>query len=217
MDNTVKEIISFKCPVDSGFLEKVEQECYQILLKQRLLYNERWYSSTIFQKTISILRLTGGLFSILGVLVSVFYLVYPSVCPKWFLAELYVLFFIIAGLFFYFLPRIQARMLPRLKNSGGKICRFMARRSVATAKKLVPYEAEYTIEGDLTTYCRGKDGGRQQVWSRRLKGFAILGKHATLFFRKPTSLQPTILILHGDNEILESVLTELKIPYKTIP
>ncbi|HEY5601713.1 MAG TPA: hypothetical protein VIM41_01240 [Gammaproteobacteria bacterium] len=209
--------ISIKSLVDSSLIDKVEQECYQILLQQRLLYNERWYSSMLFTKSTSLLRLIGVLVSSLGVLVCVFYLVYPSSCPKWFFAELYLLFFIATGWLFYFLPRIEIRIITRLKNAGGKSCKNMARRLIAKAKKLVPYDAEYTIKGDLITYYRGKNNNWQQVWSRRLKGFAIVSKHAILLFRKPTSIQPTMLILYENNEIMESVLKELGVSYKTLP
>jgi len=208
--------ISIKSQVDSSLLDRVEQECYQMLYQQRLFYNERWYSSFLLVKTLSVLRLTGLLLSIVGVILCLFYLVYPSTCPKWFFAEAYLLFFILAGVLFYYLPRVETRFLGRLKKAGGNSCKRMARRLIAKARKLLPFEAEYDIKGDLITYYRGKDNERQQAWSRQIGGFAILGENVTLLFRKPTSLLPKMLILYEDIESMEPVLKNLDIAYKAI-
>lgn len=133
--------------MDSSLLDKVEQECYQILFEQRLLYNERWCSSALFINSLPLLRWAGLIFSLLGALLCVFYIVYPSSCPGWLYAELYLLFFIVVGVLFYFLPRINDKYLTWLKNAGGKGCKRLARRCVAKARKLAPYDAEYIIKG----------------------------------------------------------------------
>jgi len=213
MDN---ENISIKSLVDSSLLDEVEDECYQILYQQRLLYNERWYSSAFFTKSISLLRWAGLLLSLLGALLCLFYLVYPSSCPRWLIAELYLLLFVIIGLVFYYLPHLHARKLPQLKKAGSNGCKKLAKRMVAKARKYAPYDAEYCIKGDLVSYFRGKDKQWQQLWSRRLKGYAVISEHATVFFRKPTSIQPTMLILYDSHDVTESVLMELGLPYKMI-
>lgn len=211
------ENISIKSQVDSALLYKVEQECFQILYQQRLLYNERWYSSDFLNKTRSIARLVGMSASIFGVIFSVFYLVYPSSCPKWFFAELALLFFIGTTLLFYYLPRLEARIISRMKKAGSNSCKRMARRFMSKARKSVSYVAEYNIKGDFITFIRGKENGNsQQVWSKRIKGYAILGENVTLSFRKPTSLVPTMLILYENNEVMESVLKDTEIPYTRI-
>jgi len=207
------EDVSIKSPVGANLLDRVERECYEILLQQRLLYNERWYSSPLFSKAVPLLRAIGIALSILGAALCVFYLVYPSSCPKWFFAEMYLLFFVATGLVFYVLPRIEAKLIARMKGAGGPGCRRMAARLVAKARKRVPYEAQYDIKGDLMTYYCGKDNNWQQLWCRRLKGFAIVGGNATLFFRKPTSIQPTMLILYENNQALVGVLERLGISH----
>jgi len=167
-----------------------------------------------------VLRLAGLIVSMIGLLLSVFYLVYPSSCPKYYFAEIYLLIFIGAGVLFYYMPRIQARVISRLRKAGAKGCQRMARRYVARARKVVPYEGEYTIKGDLITYFRGRivNGEKkwQQVWSRRMQGYAIIANHVTLIFRKPTSLQPRMLILYESNETMESVFQGLGISYQML-
>jgi hypothetical protein len=120
------------------------------------------------------------------------------------------------GIFFYFLPRLESRWIARFRKGGSKGCSKLARKMLAKARKILPYEAEYIIRGDLITYYRGKDNNWRLLWSRRMKGFAIMGKHATLFFRKPTSIFPAMLILHSNNEAMESVLKNIDMTYETI-
>lgn len=208
------EVISIKSKVDSTLLEQVEKEVYQMLYQQRLFYNERWYSSALLIKPLSLLRLTGLLLSIFGGLLSVFYFFYPDTCPIWFFAEAYLLFFILTGVLFYFLPRIQARVFVRLKKAGSNSSKRTARRLIAKARKLVPFEAEYEFEGDKIIYYRSRDNERTQAWSRNLKGFAVMGENVTLLFRKPTSLIPIMLILYEDKNPVGTVLDGLDLKVK---
>lgn len=93
----------------------------------------------------------------------------------------------------------------------------MAKRFLLKARKVVPYVAEYRIKGDLVTFYRGQENGNShQVWSKHIKGYAVLGESVTLSFRKPTSLVPTMLILYENNEVMESVLKDIEMPYTRI-
>lgn len=201
--------------IDKALLDQAEVECFEMLYQQRLLHNERWLSALLFNKTLSVLRLLGLVLSALGLLLTVFYLVYPSSCPKWFFAKAYLLFFVLTGVLFYYLPRIQTRYHAWLKKAGKRGCQKLARRLIASARKKVPFDAKYEINGDIIRYSRGKDDQWQQAWSRKAKGFALLGRNATLLFRKPTSLIPTMIILHHDHEDMESTLKDLGMDYKT--
>lgn len=201
--------------IDSDQLDRVEQECFELLYQQRLRYNERWFASMLVTRGIPFLRLLGLSVSIFGLALSAFYLLYPSTCPKGFSAEGFLLFFILGSVLFYFLPRINARYHAWLKQLGQGGSRRMARRVVAQARKQVPFDAQYEINGDLIRYSRGRDGQWQQAWSRKLKGFALVGRNAVLLFRKPTSLIPTMLILHQDPEAMASILTGLGLSHCT--
>ncbi|MDX2504934.1 MAG: hypothetical protein QNL62_10730 [Gammaproteobacteria bacterium] len=208
--------ISIKASVDSALLDKAEQEIYQILYQQRLRHNERWLSFIMLKKASSILRLLGLIASIAGVLVGVFYIVYPSKCPRWIFAELFLVFSFCASLFFYYIPRIEAWYFSWLKKVGVGSCKRMARRFVSKGRKLVPYEVEYDIRGNLVTVYRGKENNWKPARSTRLKGFAIMGKAVTLVFRKPNSIVHKLMVLHENSDALEVVLQEQKIPYRKV-
>jgi len=113
--------VILECKVDPGFLDTVEQECVQILYQQRLLYNERWYSSLLYAKVFSILSLMGVVVSALGIILCIFYLVYPGSCPRWFCAECYLFIFVSTALLFYFLPVTERRFIAVLKNRETKV------------------------------------------------------------------------------------------------
>ncbi len=206
---------SISTPIDNDFLELVENECEKIIWQQRIKYNKRWLEMFFFKKTRSILRLTGLVVSILGAALCVFYLFYAGVCQRSYYIGLALLFFILVGILFYYLPTFDAKLKTRHINSGKKNSKKVAARMVKAAKKLTPFTAEYEIRGDWITYYRQKDDDWQLVWSRRLKGYVFTGEHATLFFRKPTSIMPTVLLMHNHNEIVKSVFDELTISYQS--
>jgi len=211
----VNDSIVIQSRIDSNQLDRIEEECSEMLYQQRLLYNERWYASPLLAKMRSILRLLGLVVSLLGVALCVFYLLYPSTCPKWFYAEASLVFFILAAALFYYLPRIDSRLHARFKKLGKRGSQKMARRFVARARKQAPFDAKYEVEGDRINYYRGRADQWKRVWGGKAKGFALVGRNVTLLFRKPTSLMPRMLILCDDPNAVATVLTRLGMEYKT--
>lgn len=212
----MEDSVSIKSHVAPVFLDAAEQECQQALYQQRLLYNARWYSSAMFSHGTSLLRLAGIAVSAVGALLCVFYLAYPGSCPTWFYAKYYLVLFVAGMVLFYKLPWIQARVIDRMKTSGAGSCRRQAARMVRQARKLVPFEAEYLIKGDSIACYRDRDINPKPRWSRRLQGYAVLGEYATLLFRKPTSIIPTMLLLHEDSAKIASVFDRIGLPYKKL-
>jgi len=202
--------------IDSEQLDRVEQECSELLYQQRLSYNERWYSSLLFSRGIVFLRRLGMSLSLIGIALNVYYLVDPGSCPRWLFAEAYLLFFVVMSVFFYVLPRIQARIHARFRTAGRRGSQKLARRMVAQARKRLPFDARIEVSGDLISYSRGKDGRWERIWSRKPKGFAVVGRNVALLFRKPTSLIPIMLVLHRDPEAMEPVLKQLGIEYQKV-
>ena len=213
-EKSMEDNISIKSKVDLDLLNQVEDEYYQILLKQRLKFTNRWHSAVWMKRTVEILRWLGFIVSIFGLLLCIFYYVYPSSCPKWFIVEFYFFLFILFGLLFYFLPKVEVKVKRVGDKLSEKSCARMARSFLAKAKKIVPYEVEYLIKGNLVTYYRGKDDKWKQVWNAQLKGCAILGKHCAVFFRKSTSYIPMVLIYYDSDQAIESVLKHLKVDYE---
>ena len=212
----MEEDVSIKTSVDSILLDKIEEEYFQILYQQRILYNERWCKPAEYLNSLSLLRWVMISLSLFGALLSVFYLIYPSSCPRWFYTDFFLLFFILSSVLFYFTPRFHTKYITWLKKLGRNSSKRMAKRYLSQARKLIPYDAEYIIKGDLISYYRGKDEDLKQLWSRRLKGYAVIGTYATILFKKPTSILPTILILYDNNEAIEAVVKELGITHKML-
>ena len=205
---------SIQLTINADFLEVVESESFHIVWQQRQAYNQRWQAGAFITQARSVLRLLLLGLSLLGVVLSISLLVYPSACPRWFYAQWFLLFFILTAIFAYFMPRLDARFRQALSRVGEKGCKRMARRFVKKALEQVPFDAEYVIRGDSVTYYRRKDERWNQIWSRRMKGFAIQSDKVTLLFNKPTSLIPFMLVMHEDYLVMESVLKELGIAYR---
>ena len=205
---------SIKLTIDADFLTAVESESFHIVWQQRQAHNQRWQAGAFITKSRSVLRLLVLVLSLLGAIFSFILIVYPSACPRWFYAQWFLLFFTLTAIFAYFMPRFDARYFKALSGVGEKGCKKMARRFVKKALEQVPFDAEYVIRDDSVTYYRNKNEHWHQIWSRRMKGFAIQGEKVTLLFRKSTSLVPFMLVMHSDRLAMESVLKELGIAYR---
>ena len=212
----MKDDFSLKSQVNSGLLDLVEQECHKILLHQRQRFDEWWYSSALFTIVFPILRLAGLVLCVAGIALCLYFLFYQNVCPKNFSPGLYLLLFSLGCIFFYFLPDLNTRVIKVMRNVSANGSRSMAHRLVSKARKLAPFIADYNFRGDLVTYYRARDDDWQQVWSRRMSGYAFLDKHVTLFFRKPTSLQPIMLIFYDNSDMMVSVLKGTGMEYDVI-
>jgi len=209
--------LKIESTIDSALVDQAEEEAFQILLAQRLSYNERCHSRFASQRSMSLLRILGLSLCLLGLgLTGIAVLCSSDVCQAGFKSGMYILIFILAGLLFYFLPSLDSVIKNRVKNISVKGSRKLARRCVKAARKAVPFRAEYDIKGDLVTYYRGKENDWTLAWSKKLKGVAVHGKSVTVFFRKWTSIQPIMILLHEDFASIESVLTEHAIEFRSI-
>lgn len=200
--------------IDTGFLDKAEKEAYEFLYKQRRAYNERWYKGMFFRPVMLFLRLAGLVASALGMILSIFYLLYPSSCPSWYFAGPFLAFFTAALILFYYLSAIEEKYINWLRGLGSGSCLKMAKRLLRKARRALPFTAKYAIDGDTISYVRDKAGQAELIWKRDLKGFVFMGNNIALLFRKKTSFIPTMVILYEDRFCLEEVLTQLGLSYE---
>ena len=163
----------------------------------------------------SFLRILGLAISVLGALISIVAVTMtPAWCPVWMPFEIFILVFIVAGFLFYYLPSIDRSMKNRVRNISINSCKKLAGKCVKAARKAVPYQAEYEIKGNLISYYRSSNDVWKLAWNRRLKGVVVHGESITIFFRKWTSIQPEMIVLHEDFSCIEQVLTDLNIQIK---
>lgn len=124
---------------------------------------------------------------------------------------------------FVFLPRIAVGVRAWSVGRADRRARRQANRYLRQAEKLVPFEAEFDFRGDLLIYTRAKVGGVWQLaWSRMLskyrqRGLAIQAQNITAIFRRSTSLQPSMLILHRDRDWTGSILQDAGVALARFP
>lgn len=206
--------LKFNSAIDAEFLDRAEEELYQILIERRMAFITRWYSGVFFTRIRPLLRTVGLVLSVMGIgLCLVALLLSPNWCPAFFQAELFLVLFVFLGLLFYFMPVFEMRMKAWSETNALKNCRKMAVRCVRDARKQAPFEAEYKVENNKIVYSRVKGEDLQQVWSRPLKGIAAHGETATLIFRKEKSILPAMVILHESFSQLETLLRQQDIQY----
>lgn len=211
--------LKIKNDIDHSFIDRAEEEAFQILLNQNLSFSARWNS-----KVRPILRKLGMLLSLFGMMFSIFVIASigpefrASVCLDSSMAKLmwYALFCAVLFFIFYFLPNSKDYRPSWSKKLAIKTCQRSARQCVKNAKSAAPFEAEYEVNGDSISYYRWKDNIRELVWTKKFKGIAIHGTLVTLFFNKWTSVSPIMVILHQNFDEFEPVLEQQKIESKTI-
>jgi hypothetical protein len=208
--------LSIKSQVDSALLDRIEQECSQILYQQRLRHNERVVAFFLSTKIGKVLRPMGLIASLVGFVLGAFLVATSGVKTGQLSSGLTTVFFLVTAVFFYYLPRLEAWYFSRVRILGKKSCRRLARRVVKKGRKIVPYEVEYDIKGDLASFYRHNAGHWKLVGSGRLKGYAIVGKTITLVFRKPKSLFHKMLFIHESSEDLEGVFKDVKLSYTRV-
>lgn len=208
--------LKIKSAIDTDLVDRAEEEACQILLSQRLAFNARYYSRPLLVKTMPVLRVLGLGLSLAGAVLIIAVIAKPGWCPAWVHSWLYLLFFLLAGLLFYYFPAVEQTIKNWVKHRSYKGSKKLAKKCVKAARKAAPFQAEYEIKGDLISYYRGQDENWSLAWSRKARGVAIHGKAVTIFFRKWTSIQPVMVVLHRDFSVFEKVLTELDIEYRSI-
>lgn len=198
--------------IDSAFLDFAKEEIYQILLYQHLSHSDRWNSNYLSVKVIPFIRVLGFALSVFGILLSL-YVIWrtPEWCPAWININHYLFAFIVLAILFYFLPKFNNAVFNWSRNYAHKNCKKIAGKCVKEARNQVPFIAEYVVKGNSVIYCREKDGESKLAWIRKLKGVAIYGQHATVIFRKWSSFNPKIILLHEDFDSLAPALRNIPV------
>ena len=201
--------MNIKSEINASFLDEAEMQIFDILLKQRLCYNDRWVNNPVFVKITPLLRIFGLVASLIGVLLCIFSIV---VGVHWQLFSfgpfVFILFFVLFGVIFYLLPKFDEKIKVAIRDIAVRSCKRLAKKCVVKGRKEAPYIAEYDIKGGCILYYREKGGKLKFAWMRKLKGVAIQSDSATLIFRKWTSIAPIIIILHNDRESVKNALSQ---------
>lgn len=202
--------------VDAAHCQRAEDELYAMLLRQDEAFATRWQVSAAGDFVFKIARAAGVLVSLLGLALTLTFLVLGS--PAWAVPpDPWSLPLFGAGLvFFCLLPRIrpslQASTWEWARRLSEKSCRRHAQRCVRDARRFAPFDAHYDFNGSLLVYSREKDS-RQIVWRRDLlkyrdRGFALRGASVTVIFRRPGSFSPSLVILQDSSDWLTRVLQD---------
>lgn len=179
--------------ITSEFLQLVEPRiaeliCSRMIARERHVENHLWYKSlNMFLYIIMLFVLFGGL--ILGAYSTFFD---QSMCRSLWLSLVLMLICLILLYGFRSLRRFNSWMLP---INHTKLSKKLAHRLLKTAKKIVPYVAEYEFKNDLVTYYRIKNNSAVLAWSRKLPAVKVEGEGFILYFGKEHYAHPQVIIL----------------------
>ena len=204
--------------IDAAFIERAEDQIYQILLTQRLAFNQRWFQHVSMNKVKTALRFFGLFVCLAGVAVMTLSL---TMDPTWRFTQWQVygllVFFILAAWFFIKLPTLDSRAKNWAEKMSQKSCRKLAKKCVKQAKSLLPFNAQYEIKGDSISYYRNQqittDDNQQWhfVWNRKMSRFAVQAACATIFFKQSKSIQPKMIVLHEQADELKNIMDQFKV------
>ncbi len=109
---------------------------------------------------------------------------------------LFAVFFICIYAVNFALPRNQQLNTAPWPPFWRTMAKIHASGLLKVARKLAPFDAEYTFDGDSVMYFRTVAGNKKFVWQRQLRGHRVAGPGFTLLLKNATSMRPTMIILH---------------------
>lgn len=86
------------------------------------------------------------------------------------------------------------------------LARTYTRSFFKTARKRVPFTAEYEFRGDPVVYYRISGGKTEVVWHSRVHGLSLSGEGYTLRYKNARTLVPHALFLHQPSDDFTTVL-----------
>lgn len=204
--------------IDATLVQHAESQIYQILLKQRLAFNQRWQQQPTMNKIKKGLRYIGLILSIFGFIVMLIGLFSDAnwSFQPWQVYTLMV-FFAVCIWFFFRLPKIEKTMQSWTQKVSEKSCRKLAKKSVKQAQKQLPFKAIYEIKGRLISYYRQRENDQQKdqhwqfVWNRKFLPYAIQAPLVTVFFKQQKGFIARIIVLHENPEQMKENLERLGI------
>jgi hypothetical protein len=119
---------------------------------------------------------------------------------------LFAVFFVATWALSYTLPRTHLWLVKPWPPFWRTAARFHASRMLKAARKVVPFDAEYTFDGDSVTYFRTAGGMKKLMWQRPLRGARVSGPGFTLLLKHERAVSPTLIILHQPSAEMDAWL-----------
>jgi hypothetical protein len=122
---------------------------------------------------------------------------------------LFAVFFAATGALSFMLPRSHLWIVEPWLPFWRTIARIHATSLLKAARKAVPFDAEYTFDGDSVTYFRTAGGIKKIMWQRPLRGARDSGPGFTLLLKHERAISPTLIILHQPSAEMDAWLERL--------
>lgn len=145
--------------------------------------------------------------SVIGFAAALF-LLFEKFNAKYLILAL-VFLFVFAATFYFNALSLESKATGFYRRLSMSLSRRYSRRMLKQAKRNAPFLAEYDFRHDLVNYMRVTGDTVSMIWSRKIKGVAVLGKNFTVFFKTPQTPYPTMIILCHDEAGLRQYLDML--------
>lgn len=203
--------------VDATYCQRALDELGSMLTSQERAFLRRWHHRFPAAALVRGLCIFGIAVCTVGIGLSAFNALgcglHETMTPT-----LWMLAFLLFLAAFESLRRSSEKLLNwmhvRTLERAGRRGPQRAMRFVRQARHHAPFEAGYSLQGDLLTYSRFKDGHWQHVWHRHLAkhckhGMAIQGDYVIAIFARDTALFPSIVVLSNGSDELPAALNAL--------
>lgn len=206
--DTPHKRLQLHAEVTPEFLHALENELITLVHDRLMAHRERFLSKKLQMVSMRALKYI----SIFGLCMSIALFALGGFNYHGLRLEIgFIIFFALA-----FLLARDTRRLMEWRTKLSKpywlwLARSNASRMLRVAKKSLPFRAEYEFRDNVVVYYRISKTGSKLAWTRTLKHWRVSGQHATLLFKKKTSLYPYILIMHEASHDLSQYLEALGI------
>jgi hypothetical protein len=193
--------------VDPGHCQRALDEVGAMLVRQERAFLQRWYGRWPSAALVRGLSVFGMVVSGVGLGLSAM-----TNLTRW--MPIFLVFIVAFEALRRFSEKLLGWMYARSMERAGRRGPLRAVRFVRPALRLAPFDADFSMQGDLLTYSRNKDGRWEKAWHRHLAkfsrhGVAMQGHHVIAIFARSTALFPSVVILSDGSDELPLALRAL--------
>ena len=194
--------------ISADFLDHLEKELVSILIQRNMMRRNRLVTSTYYAWLFRIALLACAL----GLALSLWAMTLSTGQKIYLLVfGLFALLFAFGLVVFWNKNWLLGKFAGFHVRLATWISAKMARRMLKTARRMVPFTAEYELRGRSLVYYRRRDDATTFSWARNLDGLGVKGNGFTLFFKKETTVYPHILVMHDALPAWDACMDELQI------
>lgn len=203
------QTLKLQSDITAEFLAATEEQLAAIILQRLTERTNRMRMSFFQQKVVPWLAVIIRVLCVFLLIVTLpGFFMEESFCNS--LTTNFFLSAFSAGMLWLFwdLKKLDAKLNVFNERTNAWAAKKHAKMILRQVNKLAPFQAEYDFRGDLVVYYRIKNDAALFAWSRKIKGFFIVGQGFTLLYKNEKAPYPYAVLFHESDELANYLIAQ---------